>query len=49
MYSRALGKRAADRGAMQTDPEVGYAIDSMPKAQALFQQVQRVLARRASR
>ncbi|HLI83807.1 MAG TPA: S41 family peptidase [Bryobacteraceae bacterium] len=48
MYSRALGKKAADRAAIETDPEVSQAIDSMPKAQALFQQVQRVLARRAS-
>jgi carboxyl-terminal processing protease len=48
MYSRALGKKAADRSALEIDPEVSQAIDSMPKAQALFQQVQRVLARRAS-
>jgi carboxyl-terminal processing protease len=48
MYSRAIGKKAADRGAIETDPEVSQAIDSLPKAQALFQQVQRVLARRAS-
>ena len=47
LYSRALGKKSADRAAMQSDPEVSYAVDSMPKAQALFQQVQRVLARRA--
>ncbi|MBV9508304.1 MAG: S41 family peptidase, partial [Acidobacteriia bacterium] len=46
MYARALGKKLADRGAIGSDPEVAYAIDSMPKAQALFQQVQRVLARR---
>jgi carboxyl-terminal processing protease len=49
MYSRALGKKAADRAAMESDPEVALAIDSMPKAEALFQQVRRVLARRASR
>ena len=49
LYSRALGKKAADRAAIEADPEVSLAIDSMPKAQALFQQVQRVLARRAAR
>jgi carboxyl-terminal processing protease len=48
MYSRALGKKAADRAAIEADPEVIQAIDSLPKAQALFKQVQRVLARRAS-
>jgi carboxyl-terminal processing protease len=47
LYSRALGRKAADRAAIETDPEVAQAIDSMPKAQALFKQVQRVLARRA--
>ncbi len=46
LYSRALGRQAADRAAIESDPEVAKAIDSMPKAQALFQQVQRVLARR---
>jgi len=47
LYSRALGRKLADRAAIESDPEVGQAIDSMPKAQALFKQVQRVLARRA--
>jgi carboxyl-terminal processing protease len=49
MYSRALGKKAADRAAIGTDPEVGVAVDSLPKAQTLFQQVQKVLARRAAK
>ena len=49
MYSRALGKKSADRAAIETDPEVSVAIDSLPKAQALFQQVQKVLARRAEK
>jgi carboxyl-terminal processing protease len=49
MYSRALGKKAADRAAIESDPEITAGIDSLPKAQALFQQVQRVLARRAAR
>jgi carboxyl-terminal processing protease len=48
LYRRALGQKAAERSIIETDPEVSQAIDSMPKAQALFQQVQRVLARRAA-
>ncbi len=46
LYRRAMGRQEADRAAIQSDPEVGRAIDSMPKAQALFQEVKRVLARR---
>ena len=50
MYSRALGKKMADRAAMRSDLEVNYAIQSLPKAQALFQQSLRVsLPRRARR
>ena len=49
MYSRALGKKDADRAAIENDPEVAVGIDSLPKAQALFQQVQKVLARRLAR
>ena len=49
MYSRALGKKMADRAAMQSDPEVSYAIQSLPKAQALYQEAQRVLAQRQPR
>jgi carboxyl-terminal processing protease len=49
MYSRALGKKMADRAAMQSDPEVNYAIQSLPKAQALYQEAQRVLAQRQPR
>ena len=49
MYSRALGKKDADRAAIESDREISAGIDSLPKAQALFQQVQRVLARRAAR
>jgi len=47
LYRRAFGRQDADRAAIQSDPEVGQAIDSMPKAQALFQEVQRVLAQRS--
>ncbi len=42
IYSRALGKKMADRAAMRSDPEVNYAIQSMPKAESLFQQSLRV-------
>jgi carboxyl-terminal processing protease len=48
-YSRAQGKRMADRLAMKNDPEVGYAVDSLPKAQSLFQEVLRVQARRQAK
>lgn len=46
LYSRALGKKMADRASHQDDPEVLYAINSLPKAQTLFDQVKQVLARR---
>ena len=49
LYRRAFGKQDADRAALQSDPEVGRAIDSLPKAQALYQEVQRILARRTQR
>jgi carboxyl-terminal processing protease len=48
LYSRAFGKTAGDRTAIQADPEVVHAIDSVPKAVALYQQAQRVLARRVA-
>jgi carboxyl-terminal processing protease len=46
LIGRAQGQVAAERVTLKDDPEVVYAISSMPKAQALFQQVLRVLARR---
>jgi len=49
LYSRAFGKQGANQAALQTDPEVIHAIDSLPKAQALFEQAQHVLVRRAQR
>jgi len=49
LISRAQGKKMADRAAFATDPEVVYGIESLPKAQGLFQQVLRVLARRDTR
>ncbi|PWU11529.1 MAG: S41 family peptidase [Terriglobia bacterium] len=49
LYSRALGKKTADRAAMRSDAEVNYAIQCLPKAQALFQEAQRVIAQRRQR
>lgn len=48
LYRRAFGREAANHAALQGDPEVLHAIDSMPKALALYQNVQRVLARRTT-
>jgi len=45
-YFRAFDKPVADRAQWQEDPEVKKAIESMPKAQALLQTVQRVMAAR---
>jgi carboxyl-terminal processing protease len=49
LYFRAFDRKAADRAAYHADPEVQRAIESLPKAQALLQQAERVLARRAAR
>jgi len=49
LYARVQGKKMADRLVLADDPEVLYGVDSLPKAQALFQQVQHVLAQRAAR
>jgi carboxyl-terminal processing protease len=48
LYFRAFDRKAADRAAFHTDPEVQRAVESLPKAQALLQQAERVLARRAA-
>ena len=48
LYRRAFGREAANHAALESDPEVLHAIDSMPKALALYQNVQRVLARRTT-
>jgi carboxyl-terminal processing protease len=48
LYFRAFDKKTADRAAFHADPEIQRAIDSLPKAQALLQQAERVLARRAA-
>ena len=39
----------ADRLILADDPEVVHGMDSLPKADALFQQVQHVLAQRVAR
>ncbi len=43
---RAFDKETAERGGWRDDPEVQKGIQSLPKAQGLLQQVQRVLADR---
>jgi carboxyl-terminal processing protease len=48
LYFRAFDRQIADRAAFHADPEVQRAVESMPKAQALLQQAQRVLARRGA-
>jgi carboxyl-terminal processing protease len=48
LYFRAFDKKTADRAAFHADPEVQRAVESLPKAQALLQQAERVLARRAA-
>ncbi len=45
-YFRAFDKPAADRAKWTEDPEVAQAIESMPKAQALLTQAQKVYAMR---
>jgi carboxyl-terminal processing protease len=48
LYFRAFERKTADRAAFHADPEVQRAVESLPKAQALLQQAERVLARRAT-
>ena len=49
LYFRAFDKNTADQAQWTDDPEVKKAIDSLPRAQSLLQQVQRVLAQRGAR
>jgi len=49
LYSRAFDKKTADRARWTDDPEIKKGLDSMPRAQSLLQQVQRVLAQRGAR
>jgi carboxyl-terminal processing protease len=46
MYIAAFGKEDADRVAVETDPEVAAAVGALPKAQALLDRVNKVLAER---
>ena len=48
MYSRAFDKRAADHLGWSDDPEVQRAVDSLPRAHALLEQVKRAMMRRAA-
>jgi len=48
LYFRAFDKNTADRARWENDPEVKAAIESLPKAEALLKQAQRILARRAA-
>jgi carboxyl-terminal processing protease len=48
LYSRAFDKRSADRLEKSVDPEVQKALDSLPHANALLEQVKRAMTRRAT-
>jgi carboxyl-terminal processing protease len=48
MYTRAFDKRSADRLAFSTDPEVRQAMESLPRAHALLEQVKRAMLRRTA-
>ncbi|HLY17087.1 MAG TPA: S41 family peptidase [Bryobacteraceae bacterium] len=48
LYTRAFDKRTADRLAVSGDPEVQRAMDSLPRAHALLEQVKRAMMRRTT-
>jgi len=48
LYSRAFDKRSADRLGWANDPEVGRAVESLPRAHALLEQVKRAMTRRTT-
>ncbi|MFY9726420.1 MAG: S41 family peptidase [Bryobacteraceae bacterium] len=48
LYFRAFDQNTADRARWEDDPEVKRAVESMPQAQSLMQQVERVLAQRGA-
>jgi len=48
LYFRAFDKNTADRARWLEDPEIKKATESMPRAQSLMQQVERVLAQRGA-
>ena len=45
-YLRAFDKKTSDRAQFTDDPEVLKAIESLPKAESLMSEAQKVLARR---
>ncbi|HUD99298.1 MAG TPA: S41 family peptidase [Bryobacteraceae bacterium] len=47
-YSRAFDKRSADRLLLASDPEVRQAVESLPRAHALLEQVKRAMMRRTA-
>lgn len=48
LYTRAFDKPTAEHLAMSTDPEVRQALESLPRAHALLEQVKRAMMRRAA-
>ena len=48
LYARAFDKRTADRLAYSIDPEVRQALESLPRAHALLEQVKRAMMRRTA-
>jgi carboxyl-terminal processing protease len=48
LYARAFDKRAADRLDWTNDPEVRQAVESLPRAHALLEQVKRAMMRRTA-
>jgi carboxyl-terminal processing protease len=49
LYFRAFGRKPADHAQWTSDAEIRKGIDSLPRAQSLLQQVERVLAQRGAR
>jgi carboxyl-terminal processing protease len=49
LYFRAFGSKIANRAQWSNDPEIKKGIDSLPRAQSLLRQVERVLAQRGAR
>ena len=48
LYSRAFDKRSADHLGWANDPEVRQAVESLPRAHALLEQVKRAMTRRTA-
>jgi len=48
LYTRAFDKRSADRLLWSNDPEVRQAVQSLPRAHALLDQVKRAMAKRTT-